>query len=294
MSQIVKFKENADLSRPNLGLEKEGRSKFPGCVDIIQPPLGRDGRWKTGLDEKSITVLSILDSVEREATIAKIKKERQDLEELTGYDLSGLSQFWHSFFVEINPSQPLDLAVPIDRIKYHVVIASGSAAPSLKDCSDAKYFTAKYYISKEYDDVGGRLEKKKKYNKAVTALDKLVKTPDKAIQVGRFLDLHMNSGTPQDNIYDMFQVYLDNDEKLGSVDRFIAAISKTPEEIGIKLVFADAIKLGVIRQRDGYFQRGDITMGRSPEDVLSFLSDIKNSGELLSIQEDIDRKSKFG
>jgi hypothetical protein len=294
MSNIVRFKENANKAKFNLGLEKEGRSKFPGCIDIIQPGIGKDSRWITGLDEKATSVLNIKDSDERTATIERIKAERESLEDLTGFDLSGKSTFWETYFVEINTEKPLDLSNPMDRIRYSVIIANKAAAPSIREAMDAEHYHTKYYVAREFDDVSDRLERKKKYNKAVTALDKLAKTPDKAIMIGRYLGLHVSNTTPQDNVYDAFQTFLDNDDVLGSVDKFLMAVNKSPEEIGVKLTFSDAIKLSVIRQRDGYFQRGNITLGRTPEDALAFLSSPENTGELLSIQDEIETKRKFG
>lgn len=294
MNQTIKFKENASPGKFNLGLESQGRSKFPGCVDIIQPGIGIDGRWKTGLDEYSQSISSITDSEKREKEFARIKAERESLEALTNNDLSGKSNFWASFFVEINPNVPLNLINPIDRIKYHVILANDSVAPGLKEAQMSEYAHAKYYIAREFEEVGDRLSRKKKYNEAAASLIELMKTPDKAVLIGKFLGLAVSNNMPQDNMYDLFQTYLDNNDKLGSVDNFLSAILKSPEEINIKLIYADAVKHNVIRQRDGLLQRGNITLGRTPEDAIAWLTDVKNSGELLSIQEEIENKRKFG
>jgi hypothetical protein len=292
--QLVHFKENANPAKYNLGLETQGRSKLPGCVDIIQPAIGPDNRWITGMDEKAYSILSIRDSETREAKIQETKKIREELEELTGLELHALSKYWENFFVEINTQQPLDLALPMDKIKYHIILANKAAAPNLKATAEADYFHVKYYVSREFEDVSDRVEKRKRKSEATTLLDKFIKTPDKLIQLGRYLDLNVSSTTPQENLYDIFYDKIEGDESTDFVRKFLAATKKTPEEVGIKLVFADAIKFNVIRQRDGYFQRGNITYGRRPEEVIEFLSDIKNSGELLSLQEETDQKRKYG
>lgn len=294
MTQQIQFKENPAAG--NLGLEKSGKSKFPGCYDVIQPPKGKDGRWKTGMDELASEILSIKDQAIREETIAKIKAERESLEEITGLDLSGRSLYWEDYFFQINPVKMLDLSNAKDRIAYNVIMASGAVAPNLRDAQEPEYRAAKYYLFRDFEDVSERVEEKARYNEAITQFVKLQKNPEKERLIAKYLELNVSDNTPKENMDDAIQVYLDSYKTTNAVDRFLAAISKSPEEIGVKLVFAEGIKLGVIRQRDGLFQRGNITMGTAskPEEVIIFLSDPKNSGELLSIKEEIELKRKFG
>lgn len=294
MSQLIKFKENPAAG--NLGLEKEGRSKFPGCVDVIQPEKGRDGRWKTGMDEFSREILAIRDQKVREEKQKAIIAERTSLEDLTGHKLDAKSTFWETYFVEINPNKDLDLSVASDRIAYHVILASGAVAPSIRETDDPLFNSAKYYVFRDFEDVSDRVEKKDKLATAMVELKKLLNKPERAIQMAQFLDLNVSLVTPPENVKDILYTFLENDGKLNSVNRFLDAVSKSPEEIGVKLTFAEALKLGVIRQRDGLYQRGNITLGKASatNEVIEFLTDPKNSGELLSIQEEIQVKRKFG
>jgi hypothetical protein len=290
----VRFKENASTARPNLGLEKEGRSKFPGCVDLIQPAIGRDGRWKTGMDDLAYSVLSIRNSEERTALQEKLRRERKEIEELTGLNLDARSEFWDTYLVEVNGNTVLDLTNPLHRIKYHVLLASDDVAPSLKETFNVDYLYAKYYVAREFEEVQDEMSKKMRYNDAIYAMKDLLKTPDKALLIGQYLDLNIKATTPPDNVYALFQNFIDQDEKLGSIDRFTHALELSPEEINIKLIYADAIRFNVIRLRDGLYQRGNITLGRTPGEVIKFLEDVKNSSELLSIQEEVEMKKKFG
>jgi hypothetical protein len=291
-NQTIKFKENPAAG--NLGLELEGRSKFPGCVDIIQPAIGMDGRWKTGLDEHALSIVMMTDSEARTAKQAEIIAERESLERVLNADLSATSKYWESFFVEVNPNVPLNLANPLDRVRYHVISVCDGVAPNLKAAGMMEYRDAKYYISREFEEVGDRLESKKRYNLAATEFVKLMESPDRAVLVGRYLDLPVSNNTPPDNIYEIFQNALDADKATGFVNRFLAAVSKSPEELNIKLIFSDATKYNVIRYNQGLYQRGQITLGKSPEEAVRWLTDVTNSGELLSIQEEIDIKRKFG
>lgn len=292
MTRTITFKENP--SKGSLGLEKEGRSKMPNCVDIIQPAKGLDGRWKTGLDEYAVSVTSIPDSKEREKKIKEIKQEREELERLLNQDLSGTSKFWETFFIEINPKVPLNLDIPLDRVKYRCILESDAVSPSKRESLDIKYKDAKYYVSREFEEVGDRVAKKKRYAEAVAELLKLMKSPDKAILIGKYLDLAVSNNMPQDNLFDTLQLYIDDDSKVNSVERFLAATQKTPEELSIKLLYSDAIQFRVIRYNEGLYQRGAITLGKNPDEVVAWLSNPTHSGELLSIQEEVELKRKFG
>lgn len=291
-TRLITFKE--DPNKGSLGLKEQKRSKMPNCVDIIQPARGLDGRWRTNLDELATSISIITDSKEREKRKKEVQKEREELETLLNVDLSGVSKFWETFFIEINPKVPLNLDIPLDRVKYNVILACDAVSPSIKASLDMKYRDAKYYISREFEEVSDRVATKREYAKAVSALLTLSETPDKAIVVGRYLDLPIAANMPQANVFDMFQSYIDDDAKLGSIAKFLSAVNRTPEELSIKLLYTDALKYRVIRYSDGLYQRGAITLGKKPEEVISWLSSPTHSGEMMSIQEEVELKRKFG
>lgn len=295
-NEVITFKE---LPKPgNLGLEKAEngyRSKFPGCYDIIQPSINTDGRWRTGFDEDSIDINRIMDSKVREAKKEQVRKERESLERLVNQDLSGTSKYWESYFVTIDTRKPLDMSNPQDRIAYHIILASGETAPSLREGEeDVEFLRSKYYVSRENEDVSIKVEKKRRYNEAVMEFMKLLKNPDRCILVGRYLGLPIKESTQPNNVFDIFQNFLDQDNKLDSVNKFLMAVEKSPEELGIRMVLDDAIKKKVIRQNQGLYQRGNITMGKTHKEVLEWLNDPANAGELASIQEEIALKNKYG
>lgn len=296
MIELITIKENSNPVKFNLGLEKEGRSKFPNCYDLVQPATGRDGRWITGLDELARSIAQIIDPIEREAKRNEVKAERLSLEELTGYDLGAKSTFWDDFFIEINPKKPLDLSIPLDRIKYRVLIANKEIAPSLKDTNHSDYFNSKFYVARKHEDVADKVSKKKKKAEADASMLELLKTPEKAVLIGRYLNLAVTKNTPADNLFDAFSSHIEADAtgETGFIDKFNRALQKSHEELNIKLIFDDGIKFNVIRLRDGYYQRGNITYGKSIAEAITFLSDIKNQGELLSVQDEVENKKKFG
>ncbi len=298
-TEKIQFKE---YPRPgNLGLESAEngfRSKFPNCYDLIQPAKGKDGRWITGMDEDSFRVNTITDSKLRESEKERIKSLRESLERLTGKDLSGLSAHWNTYMVAIDTSKPLDMSNPEDVIAYNVIIANGEAAPSIKSAREGTISQrqSKYYVSRENEDVSDKVARKKEYNKAINLFTELIEDPDRTLLIGKYLGLRISEGTPQNNRYDLIQEFLDRDEQLGSVSKFLLAMDKSPEELNIKMIFDEAVKLKSIRYdtKSGLYQRGNITFGNNPKKALETLSLPEMSGELLSIKEEVENKRKFG
>ena len=293
MENIV-IKENPRASSLGLGTEENGfRSKLPNTYEKVQARI-RGGRWLTGLDENAMHINAIKDADAREAERTRVRNLRESLELLVGKDLSGTSKFWDDYFVTIKSDRPYDMNDPYQVIDYNILIASKAVAPSLKDTFHVDYNDARFYVARENEDVSDKVSKGKRYAEAVASLLELVKTPDKAVLIGKYLGLHVSNQTPPDNLWDAFKTKIDMDDKIGFIDKFHIALSKSPEELSTALIMDDAFKYQVIRYRDGLYQRGNITLGREKAEVLKFLTDIKNSGELLSIQEEVETKRKFG
>jgi hypothetical protein len=61
-----------------------------------------------------------------------------------------------------------------------------------------------------------------------------------------------------------------------------------------KLIVDEAIAKHVIRIREGYFQRGNATYGKTMKDVLKFLSSPENANEFASVKEEVEEKRALG
>lgn len=299
MSEILKVKEYPRAG--NLGLEavENGqRSKFPGCYDKFQVPFGKDKRRATGIDELSYKINSISNPEERELEKNRIKELRENLEKLTGKDLSGTSSYWDDYSVEVIGGMEWDMSNAKHVIDYNIAITEGTVAPSLKDARDGgpsgKYLKSKYYVSRENEDVSSKVEKKRRYNSAVIKFETLMEDYDRAVLVARYLGLHVTNSTPLNNVYDRIQEFLDRDEDFGSVDKFLSVVDKNIEELTLRMIIDDALKFKVISQVKGLYQRGIHTFGKSIPEVISRLGDPELSGELISIKEEIEFKRKFG
>jgi hypothetical protein len=96
------------------------------------------------------------------------------------------------------------------------------------------------------------------------------------------------------SIYNILRSQIESDKDGTIVRKFNEATSKTIEELQYKLVIDDAVAKHVIRIREGYYQRGNATYGKSMKEVVSYLSSPENANEFASIKEELEEKRSLG
>lgn len=295
MGTLVEIKQSADLSAQMLGLDKYNRSKFPGTFEVLQPGKTPDGRWVTGMDENAVSIKSISDPVLRAERQEEIRDIREELERLTGLDLSGTSQYWNTYYIKIVDKLALNFDNPADRVKYYVLLSNHYAAPELEAKADSDYMNTKFYMHRAENEEGTKAVKSRERDKSVAELYAMYDNKPKLILIGKYLlGSKVKDSMTQDGIYNLLRETLTNDKDGSAIRKFNEATSKTIEELQYKLIVDEAIARHVIRIRDGYYQRGNATYGKTMKDVLKFLSSPENANEFASIKEEVEEKRVLG
>ena len=113
------------------GLHKQGRAKFQGTSDVIQPVYDSSiGRLATGLTTE----------------------DAERLGKTLGADLTPNSgnEFWQTFKVKLEDKTTIyDLSIPLQEIQVAVLKASKYIANSQKEHENGKWPNAKYVIHDE-------------------------------------------------------------------------------------------------------------------------------------------------
>jgi hypothetical protein len=291
MATLVEVKQVSDLSAQSLGLDKYNRSKFPDVFEIMQPGRGQDGRWITGLDEGALAIKQIKDPEVRKARQDEVKERREDLERTTGHDLSGNSDFWLTFYIKIRDKLPLNMDVPMDNVKYWVLLANRFAAPELEATVDPDYLHSKFYIHRTDSEDGQKSVKSRERDKAISDLYLMYENPHKMKLIGRYIfGTRIKESMGIDSVYNIMREGITNDKEGTIVRKFAEAVVKTIEELQYKLIIDEAIEKHVIRIREGYYQRGNATYGKTLKEVIKFLSSVENSSEFASVKEEVEEK----
>lgn len=295
MATFVEIKQNPDLSAQMLGLDKHGRSKFPGTFEILQPGKTPDNRWVTGLDEHAVSIKRIADRELREKRTEEVKELREELERLTGLDLSGTSAYWSTYFIKLMDKKALNFDNPNERVQYYVLLANKFSAPELEATSDPDYSHTKYYMHRTETEASQKAVKSRERDKATSDLYQLYENPAKLTLIAKFiLGNKVKADMSKDGIYNMIGDALKTDKEGTVVRKFADAMSKTIEELQYKLIVDEAITRHVIRIREGYYQRGNATYGKTMKEVLKYLSSPENADEFSSVKEEVEEKRALG
>jgi hypothetical protein len=262
---------------------------------VLQPGKTADGRWVTGMDEDAISVKSITDPELREKRKEEIKEVREELERLTGQNLSATSDYWNTYYIRIVDKLALNFDNPNDRVKYYILLANNYAAPELEAKSNPEFLNSKFYMHRAENEEGQKAVKSRERDKAVADLYAMYDNKPKLVLIGKYiLGSKVKDSMSQDGIYNLLRSGIENDKEGTIVRKFNEATSKTIEELQFKLILDEAIARHVIRIREGYYQRGNATYGKTIKDVLKFLSSPENANEFASIKEEVEEKRVLG
>jgi len=222
-----------------------------------------------------------------------LKNLRESLQKSTGVpDLSATSAFWDSFGIRLSADADLvlNMAVPMDVIKYYAMVANNYAAPDKNSASLPKYRFAKYYCYVEERVNSEEVSTQKVRDKARSELLKLSENKDLMVLVGKYLEGDKYKvGMKSDTLYKMLSDYIQNVKEPENLKRFLKATTVDIEELQYKIVIDRAIKKRVIKyHRDGYYQRGNVTLGKNPFEVYENLKKPEFATEFLSIKDEVD------
>lgn len=271
------------------GLNKYNRSKMPKTGDFFQVAI-EGGRFVTGIDEDSLQV-NRLPEHEKEEKKKEIKALRESLESLTGKDLSATSSFWELFGISVSSDNDLILnkSNPMDIVRYHALIANGYAAPDKASASLPQYRNAKYFCFVEERANEEEVSTQMKRDRARSELLNLSDDSDKMVLVGQYLegDKYKDGMSPK-TLYKMLSDYINSVNEPDNLKRFVKAVGLPVEELQFKVLVDRAIKKRLIKFVDGLYQRGQVTLGKTPMDVYTNLKTPEYATELYSIRQELE------
>jgi hypothetical protein len=243
------------------GLHKQGRAKFQGTADVIQPVYDTNtGTLATGLSIK----------------------DQERLTKQLGVDLSPVSsnEYWNNFKIKLeDKTQIYDERIPLQELQISVLKASKFVANSQKELDEGHWPSAKYVI---YDEKGEiqkeavEAEVKAKANKLFSDL-----SPAKRLSLLKIF------GKASDNVSDDFsyaRLYeiVENDPK-----RFIEVASMKPAEINTKALIFDLENKGILRTKGTAYLYNDQQVGFDYDNTVEYLLNPKNQELLVKLTDDL-------
>lgn len=296
----IEIRQIPDGAAEQMGLGRYNRSKLPGTKQATQAGEGPDGRWITGIDELALSVKRIEDPDAQKKIVTELKKKRERLEKALGVslDASPTNDFWATYLVDITGTQTIDMANPKDELALSVLIANGTVAPNYEATSTPGYFNAKFYLHEEAEESRMQASKTKIIDRAKFELYKIVDNDKRVDILARYLldKKKISRDMSPDTKYQLLSMYIteeNKNNKISNAEKFINAITADQEELYTKIILDAGIAHGIIKFRNGLFQRGNATYGTTMADMLEFFAIDENELELVSIKTQLEKEFAF-
>ncbi len=325
----ITIKAYFDPTVPNMGLEKYGLSLWDGVFheeQLAQVGEGGHKRFVTGLDENAPEVKALPEELrisrvkeirktvaflERENMLNKIpQKIVEDLEDTDSKPFwdrvkkyrPDNTELWSGLSLRIgNEPITLDLADPVDLIKYHAIMAGGfSLVASSYEEARSRAVAPKFYLDRYEETASTVTELKKLKNKALTELQTLFDTNQtKLFYVAKVTDMDSSryrKSTPNDVIYDNLDKYINGEgiekSKKRAAQTFLDNSRQDMETLKLRSLIKDATFYKFIGLKsDGfiYHLKSNTNIGRNPSDALLYLQNPLNDQVLDTIMKEVER-----
>ena len=283
--QLIEIRELVDRSAALVGLNKYNRSKIPNTAHVVYARQGTDGRYITGIDDRSVTLQKIQDPAMREKEMKRRKELRERLEKLLNVNLEATSLYWETFKIDLSTTKLLTLGNPRDDLKYEFLVANEYVAPDEASASSPVYSNCKFYIYRKEVSDSEKVSKQRSIDLAKAEWLKIADNNARArIYASYCLGNKFSPDYSADTRYGMMSDWL---SELANAGKFLDILKLKPEELQVKILVDFALNKNVIRVREGYYQRGNATYGRSPEETVRHLQNSEHANEFESLRQEL-------
>lgn len=248
------------------GLHKQGRAKFQGTSDVIQPIFDSSiGRLATGLSEE----------------------EAKRLGNTLGTDLAPNSrnEYWNNFKIKLEDKTTIfDERIPIQELQVKVLKASKYIANSQKEYDLGEWPNAKYVIYDEKSEVEKEARTAEVKAKAIIMFSKL--THSKRVDLLKIFGRAADSATEEFSYARLYEL-VEEDSK-----RFIEVAGTKPEEIKVKALIFDLEKTGILRTKGAAYLYNDQQIGFDYDNTVEYLLHPKNQELFIKLSDDLKARTK--
>lgn len=292
-SNIVRVLQHADPSANALGLDKYGMSKIPNSMHVVQPKIDNEGRWITGIDEDSAKIRSIGDTNQRELTKERVMKLRQHYERLLGVrDLSGTSEYWETYLIDLASINLLDRTNPKHDLMYRVMMANNYIMPNSASQDTPEYWDTKFMAHNPEFEAGVNNRNREAIDKAIININLVREDRERLYMIARLcigpvISRSMAPGV----LYDKTRSWLDSNARENS-DVFNKHFDMDVEDLVNLHDVREAVRYGVITYRNNQYMRGNLALGRDEMGVLKSLISNELAHEFENIKKELHNKYK--
>lgn len=304
---IIKKEYNRNSGSLEASLASNGYQRFPGTGVRFEVYCEPNGTFRTGLDPEALYIKKMQNKEQRDAEIARVKSLRDDLESITGFDLSSRSEFFskrHDDRVQfksdivklIEGDNIFNLEDPGQAISYAWLRVHPLIASSYEAWERGEYpSTTQFFINDENIEQEITYKKKANKNKAIGLLETM--SLEKRKKVARLLGLPISDDSKETFVYNLLDSWLnqseikDGDNKGSSpVEVFIKIAGYDEKLLHIKDLVDSGIKHSVLRVKNNRLYDGSIEVARDKDEFVNFLIQDKNQEDLIALETKVNSK----
>lgn len=291
-------------------LSDKGYTMFPGTINGFVPYKERNGEYRTGLDPNALYIKK-MPKEEADIERARVTAMRDELQEMTGLDLSSrapyYSKMFDSQFSENERAQYVKLtdqintfnltnpqaAITFAWMRVHPEIAPNYSAweKGLSNYRCPVIASCKFFVDDEEYQSEVAYKQKTLINKAINSLEGM--TPTRQLKVAKLLGLPVSYNSKPELIYNELDSYIKLSSEKGrsaaNVRSFNVISQMADENIDLRFRIKEAIDFNVYRLgKAGKIYEGQNVVADTEDELIEFLSNPKNQEDYLALQKKID------
>lgn len=305
ISPIKRKFETEAGSTISSALSQHGRTRIPGTKRGITPYREKNGEYRTGLDPEAIYIARMTQEEAAQERI-RVKELRDELERLTGLDLSPRSDYYSKMFsnpdeaearavyVKLDDTQNIfNLDDPQDAITYAWLRVHPDIAPSFNAWSTGQSsYRCPHISSCQFfvDDVDFEAEMKftktQQINKAIELLQLM--SPERQYKVAKLLTLPIGAGARPSLVYNALDEYIKETNVRGKRDTNVKTFTDIAQmadaNLEVRFKIKEALDYQVYRREKlGKIMEGTITIADNEEELVTLLTSKKGQEDYLAL-----------
>jgi hypothetical protein len=281
-------------------LYQNGYNFIPGTARKFYPRVDSRGVIRTGLDETSQKLKSILDLKVREQETQRVKQLKEYYEALLDESLDPTSTFYDEIKengIGLEDGDNIfNLDNPRDAVNFYWLMETEMIAENLDAIETGTVDTSlvKFYVFDGTVESKVTFDRKKKINSAIASLDKMTASKRKKIQ--KLIGLGLSADSSEEEIYISLDEYLRTPASslgMDPIENFSRITAYSDDLLDVKALVKDLLDTNIVRIKGSIIYEGDNVWAKSLEEFELFLADPKNTVEYNAFKDKLKNKLKI-
>lgn len=286
--------------------EEYGRNRQHGTFQIMSPKKLIGGKYLTGFDEDAdyIKKMSPEEAEQEKAYIRRLRERAESM--LANVKLDNDSPFYLDMtkkygsddvcpFVKLQEGDNIfNLDDPYDIVKYAYLRVHNKVAPSGEALFSGDYANCEWYVNDSDVETEKAYRRKSKIVKANKIFEEL--SESKRLIIARQCGLPVSDTSSPKEVYNVLSDYIDASKVAktqGNVDTFMKYAEMKDQHLQVRNILDLAIAYNVYRKTKMGIFNGEVSIGRTKEEAIQYLSDPLNQRDLLAAEEAIKMKKSI-